>query len=385
MVGIKSVGAYIPMYRLSGDEIAKMWGGKRLVSEKAVAGSDEDSITMAVAAGLGIGIDDPGNIDGLFFATTTAPYKEKQAAAIIASALDLKKSCYTGDFSNSLRAGSLALRSACYAVQGGSSGDILVIASDCRVGAAQSPFEQFFGDAAGAVTVGSNDVIASIEGSHSLFNEFIDTWRTEDDVFERGSEERFVDAVGYRPMMTEVMSGVMEKYKVTARDFAKIVYYAPDARSHSNLGKSMRFEKYQIQDHLYGQIGNTGTAAGFIMLADALNNAKTGDRILFVTYGDGADAFILRVTENIEQAKQSQSIRSQIESKVLVSYPRYAVWKGLVKLEASKLAGRPALFRSSMSIAGKVERACPVRSQMQVLWNAAISCKQSLRYVPCKG
>ena len=50
MTGITSIGAYIPMYTLQREEIARMWGTKGIGGEKAVAGYDEDSITMAVAA-----------------------------------------------------------------------------------------------------------------------------------------------------------------------------------------------------------------------------------------------------------------------------------------------------------------------------------------------
>ncbi len=52
MVGIVSAGAYIPIYRLNRDEIARMWGGRSAGGAKAVAGYDEDTITMAVAATL---------------------------------------------------------------------------------------------------------------------------------------------------------------------------------------------------------------------------------------------------------------------------------------------------------------------------------------------
>ena len=51
MVGIISYGAYIPVYRLSRDMIAKAWGGGG-AGEKAVANWDGDSITMAVEACL---------------------------------------------------------------------------------------------------------------------------------------------------------------------------------------------------------------------------------------------------------------------------------------------------------------------------------------------
>ncbi len=349
MVGITSIRTYIPLYRLSGEEIARMWGGRSSGGEKAVAGCDEDSVTMAVGAGLKIMTNFKGKIDGLFFATTTAPYKEKQAAAIIASALDLDKSCHTSDFANSLRAGSLALKSAVDAVQSGSAENIIVVASDCRLGAAQSTFEQTLGDGAASVVIGSQDVIAEVKGSYSIFNEFIDTWRTDDDIFERGAEERFVDAAGYKPVLTAVISGLLEKYKLTAKDFSKVVFYAPDARSYAGLAKSLGFDKGQIQDPLYAQIGNTGTASAFVMLAAALDTADPGDKILFVTYGDGADAFIFQVTDTIGKTLMRPMVQRDIERKTSINYARYATWRGLVRMEASRLPERPPLSVQCLS------------------------------------
>ena len=83
MAGITSYGAYIPRYRL-GKETAG-WG---LPVEKPVGNFDEDSLTMAVAAGMDCieGLDRSA-VDGLFFATTTSPYIEKQGASIVAAAL----------------------------------------------------------------------------------------------------------------------------------------------------------------------------------------------------------------------------------------------------------------------------------------------------------
>ena len=89
MVGITSFGAYIPFYRLSRDELARAWATRSGGGEKAVACHDEDSVTMAVAAGRDClaGLNGPP-LDGLFLATTTAPYREKQSATIVATALD---------------------------------------------------------------------------------------------------------------------------------------------------------------------------------------------------------------------------------------------------------------------------------------------------------
>ena len=71
MIGITSVGAYIPRYRLSGEEIGRMWR-TRGKGEKAVAGYDEDTVTMSVAAALECmkGLSAP---EALYYATTLTP------------------------------------------------------------------------------------------------------------------------------------------------------------------------------------------------------------------------------------------------------------------------------------------------------------------------
>src|SRR5512147_2889354 len=144
MVGITSYGAYVPMTRLALGAIA---GGGRKAGpgggERSVAYFDEDSITMAVAAAMDClrGID-RATIGGVFFASASSPYREKQAAALIAKALDLPREVITADFGDSLRAGSTALRSAVDAVKAGSARNVLVVAADCRLAAPRSPLER---------------------------------------------------------------------------------------------------------------------------------------------------------------------------------------------------------------------------------------------------
>ena len=112
MIGITSYGAYVPPTRLPFSVI----GGrppKEGGPEKAVAWNDEDSVTMGVSAAIHClrGIDRE-RVDGLLFASTTYAFKEKQAAALIARALDLRRDVRTADYSGSLRAGITALRGA---------------------------------------------------------------------------------------------------------------------------------------------------------------------------------------------------------------------------------------------------------------------------------
>src|SRR5512136_2567762 len=121
MAGIASYGAYIPYFRLGRAEIGKAWGGSGGPGERSVASYDEDSLTMAVAAARDClkGID-RATVGGLYFASTTAPYREKQSAALIAAVLGLAPEVTTMDFSGSLRSGTNALKAALDAVASGS-------------------------------------------------------------------------------------------------------------------------------------------------------------------------------------------------------------------------------------------------------------------------
>src|SRR3989442_7557193 len=93
-----------------GLRLTAIGGGKPGGPEKAVAGWDEDSLTMAVAAAVDClhGID-RRSVDAVFFASTSYPFQEKQGAAIVAKALDLRRHVQTADAGGSLRARTNAL------------------------------------------------------------------------------------------------------------------------------------------------------------------------------------------------------------------------------------------------------------------------------------
>ena len=327
MVGITSFEAYIPAYRLSRDEISRAWGTKSIGGERAVAKHDEDSLTMAVAATLGC-MKGGKQGDGLFFASTTSPYKEKQTAAIIAAAVDLPKETRTVDFTDSLRGATIAMNSAVDAVKSGTAESIIVAASDCRMGAGKSQFEPLFGEGAVALALGTTDVIATIERSHSVFSEMLDMWRLEGDSFTHSWEERFIINEGYINTMYTVISQIMEKHNATPKDFSKVVFYGPETRSHTDLARRLGFDlDSQVQDPLFGSIGNTGTAALPMMLVAAR------DSILVANYGDGGDAFILNVTANIKKFRGDQKIKERLGKKIYINYEKYLNWRDLVPMQ----------------------------------------------------
>ena len=146
MVGITSYGAYIPWHRMKREDCVKAWGGFAMPGERAVAYYDEDSVSMSVEAAIDClaGVD-PQKVDGLFFASTTSPYKEKQCSAFIAMPLDLRQDIRTADIGTSLRAGTTALALAYDTVRAGSADSVVVTAADMRLGAPAGMMEHIFG------------------------------------------------------------------------------------------------------------------------------------------------------------------------------------------------------------------------------------------------
>lgn len=339
MAGIKSFGAYIPLYRMDADAFARAWEGRYMVGEKAVAFYDEDSVTMGTAAAADcLGDADPAEVDGLFLASTTLPYKEKQMASLMATALDFPKTTRTVDFTDSLRCATSAMNSAIDAVKAGSLKNVLVTAADCRMGVPTSVREQQLGDGGAALLLGDTDVAVEVEASYTVNEEITDVWRRNKESFVSGWEDRWAVLFGYEAPLREAVSGLLQQSGLTPGDFSKVVISAPDYRSHRELVASLGFDpKTQSQDPQFGTIGATGAAHALMILVAALEQAKAGDRLLMANYGNGADAFVLRVTEHISKARRGKGIAGHLASKrPLGSYERYMRWRGLVEVEGSR-------------------------------------------------
>ena len=332
MAKLASFGAYVPLYRLARQRIGDAWGIPAVPGERAVANADEDSLTMAVAAGLDClaGIDQ-STIDGLFFATTTAPYSEKQSAGVIAAALDLRHDINTADFTGSLRAATTALRAAADAIDSGNARSILVTAADCRLGEPESMWEQLLGDGAGAVLVSKEGPIA-IQGAYSVAGEQVGPWRRAEDRYLRSFEAKAETQYGYAVGVVEAGKALMEKEGVTANDIAKAVITAADPRSHAGVGRALGFQPAQLQDTLFLSIGSPGAALVLMMLAGALEQAKAGEKLLVVNHGDGADALLLEVTEEIAPAPGRKGLFGHLfQKRDLPSYTTYAHFRRLME------------------------------------------------------
>ena len=103
-VGIVGYGAYVPMYRLPAREVARVWSGRDAelpIKEKAVAGLDEDTASMAIEAArnaLARGQIDPQRIRAVWVGSESHPYAVKPTSTIVAEALDISENTVKGDW-----------------------------------------------------------------------------------------------------------------------------------------------------------------------------------------------------------------------------------------------------------------------------------------------
>jgi hydroxymethylglutaryl-CoA synthase len=337
--GITSYGVSLPYYRIRRETIfeAMGWFTPGLAAlrsgEKTVANHDEDSLTLAVAAGKAcFSGADLAKIQGLFLASTTMPYRERSNAGIALAALNLSPECRTLEFGGEIKSGVAALVSALRDDGGGS---ILVCASDCRTGKAGGTNEMLFGDGAAAVTVGDRDVIATFEGAISLSYDFPDYRRLNGDPFVRSWEERWIRVEGFNRFIPQALDRLLKQVNIGVADVAKVVFPPMGPRDHIAMGKQMGLEKAKIQDPLIEVIGHTGTAHPLIMLAAALEDSNPGDYIAVLGYGGGAEALLLKVTEAVADLKGRRTLQRCLEYKQeMDSYTKYLSFKNMVEKEA---------------------------------------------------
>ena len=318
MIGITSYSVYTPRRRMRREAIAAAWGAPVMPGCKAVVNFDEDSLTMAQAAVWPLA--QSGGAEALFFASTTAPYWQRSSASLIAAACDLPAQTATADFGASLRSGTTALRAALDAVAAGSVRAAVVTAADCRDGAPESAEEMLFGDAAAAVAVGSEGLVAELVAAVTRSDDFPDEWRRDTDTQVHSFASKYSLTRGYTENVTAAGRALFEKAGVQPEQIARAALASGDGRAHIAAAKALGIPAARVEDVRAGDIGITGAGMPLFLLAQALDHAKAGDLVLAIAYGDGADAFLFRA---LGSGGRLEPVGGTLE------YPTYQIYRKL--------------------------------------------------------
>ncbi len=336
--GFTGYGAYVPQYRLPAQEVARIWTDGKAglpIKEKAVAGLDEDVVTMSIEAArnaLARSAIDPTEIRAVWVGSESHPYAVKPTSTIVAEAIGTSPHVQAADWEFACKAGTEAIQAAIGFVGSGMADYALAIGMDTAQGRPGDALEYTAGAGGAAFIIGpAESAVCVIEGSYSYATDTPDFWRRASETYpEHG--ERFTGEPAYFSHVQASAEYLMDAIGATASDYKFAVFHQPNTKFPVRVAKTLGFEQEQIEAGLLvPDIGNTYAGSAMVGLTAILDIAEPGDRILMVSYGSGAgsDAFSLRATEALTQRRAAaRDTQSYVKRRTEIDYATYARLRG---------------------------------------------------------
>ena len=344
--GILAYGVKLPKHRIESGEIWDVW--KNLapsffdmlsIGERAVLGPEEDTITLAAAAGeialQRAGLE-PDQVDAVFLGTGTSPYATKAAANILQDSLGIPPQAISTDIQCADKSGSTALWLAAGMIESGQIDHALVVAVDTLNRHTQPGMvvEYVHSAAAVAFVLGKGEIIAALEEYATYSTDQNDYFRLEGERFLQSGAGFYGWVANWGLLEHVVPAGeaLFEKSGLTPEDFSKFaVPQKTGIQPLMTMGK-LNLDMMQVLPFvLTAQIGDCGAAGTLLSLAHILDWADAGERIGVLDYGSGAgcDAWSLVTTETLEKKRpESGNVINLLDDKILVDYSTMLKYEG---------------------------------------------------------
>lgn len=333
--GIADIAVYVPSVRLQRSAIAAAhaWAVPSLKGMAkgtiATANWDEDSVTMAHAACRQI---DTADLDALTFCSTSMPFADRSHSALLAEALSCAGTLRTQDSAASARAGTTSLASSLERAGGAS----LVVAAERRLAKPGSVEEMTYGDAAVAIKIGTEDLLAEYLAGTSIASDFVDHYRASDSNFDYGFEARWVRDEGQLADLPVVLPRLLDEAQVAPEAVKWLVMNAP-SRVRQKIARSVGLS--QIKDTLTyeSQVGRCGAVEPLLGLAEAIERADAGDVIVAAGFAQGVDVLVFRATGKKSGSAVGSALNAGTEDD---NYLRFLSHRGLLEMDWGKRAER---------------------------------------------
>jgi hydroxymethylglutaryl-CoA synthase len=347
--GIVSYGAYVPRYRITPSEIGRVWGtdgegmGQSLnVLRKSVPAPDEDTITISTEAlrtALLRGAIDPQQIGAVYVGSESHPYAVKPTATVVSQAVGATPNLTAADFEFACKAGTAAVQVCLGLVGSGMIRYGVAIGTDTSQGAPGDALEYSASAGGAAFVIGREKVIARVERTLSYTTDTPDFWRREGQRYPSHGG-RFTGEPAYFRHVVECARRMFEAAGTEPKDYAHVVFHQPNGKFPQRVGKQLGFTEEQMRYGLVTPyIGNTYSGAALIGLANVLDRAQPGQRILMVGYGSGAgsDAFDLVATDELAKFDRGygRPVQQYLDQGVEVPYAVYAKFRGKIAMGGS--------------------------------------------------
>lgn len=341
MVGIVGYGTQIPRYRISVEEISKVWGTDAYsykkglnLNEKSVPAPDEDCATLAVNAARNALIRaqiDSKQLGAIYVGSESHPYAVKPTGTIVSEALGCTPHVHTADLEFACKAGTEGMFIALHLVKSGVMDYALGIGSDTSQGAPGDALEYSAAAGAAAFVMGKENLVAELVDTHCYMTDTPDFWRREHAHYpEHGG--RFTGEPAYMKHVAGAVKAILDKTNKTPEDFDYIIFHQPNGKFPAQMAIKLGFKEPQFRHGLVTPVlGNTYSGSSPIGLAGTLDIAQPGQTILVVSYGSGSgsDAFIFRTTDRLlEVQNMVPKLKKQLdEQKMYLEYGAYAKFR----------------------------------------------------------
>jgi hydroxymethylglutaryl-CoA synthase len=342
-VGIVGYGAYVPRYRLPAKEVSRVWAdssGGLPIKEKAVAGLDEDTITMSIEASRNAlaraGIA-PQDLRAVWVGSESHPYAVKPSSTIVGEAIGATPHIQAADLEFACKAGSEAIVMGMGVVGSGMGRYVLAIGMDTAQGRPGDALEYTAASGGAAFIVGpAEESMAIYEATLSYVTDTPDFWRRAY-VHYPSHGHRFTGEPAYFEHITSAGRQLMAEMGTRPEDYTYAVFHQPNFKFPQRAAEILGFTPEQIKTGLLVPvIGNTYAGSSLIGLTAVLDEAEPGDRILMVSFGSGAgsDAFSIRVTERITERRALAPLtRDYIVRRVEIDYATYARFRHKLQMK----------------------------------------------------
>lgn len=337
-VGIIGFGSYVPRNRIKVSEIASVWGknpeeiSKSLaVTEKAVAGFDEDTVTMGIEAAqnaLLMAKISPQEIAAVYVGSESHPYAVNPSATIIGEALGVGHDYLAADLEFACKAGTAGVQTVSGLLEAGMIDYGLAIGSDSSQSKPHDVLEYTAGAGAAGLILGrkKEEWLAQILDFCSYSSDTPDFWRR-DGISYPSHQNRFTGEPAYFTHVIKVSEKLLLRNKMKPVDFAYCVFHMPNGKFPQEAAKRLGFKEEQLLPSLVvKEIGNPYSASALLGLCKVLETAKPQQFIFLTSYGSGAgsDSFILKTTGLLaEKRKLAPGVSSYIGNKQDIDYAQY--------------------------------------------------------------
>ncbi len=343
MIGIIGYGAYIPLYRVKTEEIARVWGRNSqsvisglLIEEKSVPAMDEDSITMGVEASLNAlkrARINPKEIGAIYCGSETPSYSVKPNIATIGETIGATPNLTGADVEFACKAGTAAMQICMGLAKSGYIKYGLAIGSDTAKYGIENIGDHSTGAGAAAFLIGDNkkEILAEIEGTYSCITDTPDFWRRSEEKYPQHAE-RFTGSPAYFKHTIHAAKTLMKNLDLKNSDIDHAIFHSPNGKFVVKAAKALGFDKEKIKNgFIVNRIANTYSAASLLGLTSVLDKAKPGERILMTSFGSGAgsDSFSIKVTDKIKgSVNLAKTTEQYIGNKKYVDYAAYCKFTG---------------------------------------------------------